>query len=179
MVIGARADAAGLVANESPSRTEGSGTFRLATFNVRSGRAGGLESALRAMDALGVDIGLFQETKLTKGIYTRNSSGYSVLASDAPSAWSGGVALFYRENDLFEVEEQKLWGPNVLSFELQTGEDRYFIVGAYIAPSEISALADVDKAWAQCPKECKPMLIGDLNVNLREPRNERDVAVAE
>ena len=81
-------------ANEPPSRTEGSGTFRLATYNVRSGRNGGLESALRAMDSLGVDIGLFQETKLTGDIYTRFSSGYSVIASDAPIAWSGEWLYF-------------------------------------------------------------------------------------
>jgi exonuclease III len=166
-------------ANEPPSRTEGSGTFRLATYNVRSGRNGGLESALRAMDSLGVDIGLFQETKLTGDIYTRFSSGYSVIASNAPSAWSGGVAFFYREHDSFEVEEQKIWGPNVLSFQMVTGRDRYFVVGAYISPTDLTALADVDKAWKQCPKGCKPMLLGDLNINLEYPRNERDVAVAE
>ena len=49
--------------NEPPSQTEGSGTFNLALYNVRSGRAGGLVSALRAIDLFGVDLGLFQETK--------------------------------------------------------------------------------------------------------------------
>ena len=76
MVPDARVDTAISGANEPLSRTERSGTFKVATYNVWSGQNGGLESALRAMDACGVDLGLFQETKLTKGIYTRNLSGY-------------------------------------------------------------------------------------------------------
>ena len=54
----------------SPSRTEGSGSVAFASFNIRSGRNGGLEAALRAMKQLGVDIGFLMETKLTGGIYT-------------------------------------------------------------------------------------------------------------
>ena len=115
-----------------PSRTGGSGTFRVAMYNVRSGRQGGLENALRAMDSLGVDLGVLQETKLTGGIYSKYSKGYNVLATDAPSAWKGGVALFWREGDLFEVEEQQNRGPNVITFELVTGKERFFVVGAYI-----------------------------------------------
>ncbi len=82
----------------SPSRTEGSGSVALALFNIRSGRNGGLEAALRAMDQLGVDIGFLMETKLTGGIYTRHSSGYDVLALNATSSSSGGIALFWRGN---------------------------------------------------------------------------------
>ena len=107
--------------NEPLSGTERSGNFRVGTYNIRSGRAGGMESALRAMDACGVDLGIFQETKLTDEYYTRNSSGYKVLATKAASAWSGGIALFYREHASFEVEEEKVWGQNVMSFELVLG----------------------------------------------------------
>ena len=76
-----------------PSRTEGSVTFCVAMYNVWSGQNGGLENALRAMDSLGVNLGVLQETKLTGSIYTQNSKGYNVLATGAPSAWQG-VALF-------------------------------------------------------------------------------------
>jgi hypothetical protein len=68
-----------------PSQTDGSGSISFASFNIRSGRNGGLEGALRAMDQLGVDIGFLLETKLTGGFYTRYSSRYSVLASTATS----------------------------------------------------------------------------------------------
>jgi len=129
---------------------------------------------------MGVDIGFVQETKLTGGIYTRRSCGYTILASDAPSAHQGGVALIYREqHDLYEVEETKVWHPNLLSFQLVTGVDRYFVVGCYIPPSDLSVLEHIQTAWEQCPKGYKPMLIGDLNINLDVPRDERDETIAE
>ena len=77
-----------------PSRPDGSGSISFASFNIRSGRNGGLEGALRAMDQLGVDIGFLLETKLTGGIYTRYSSGYSVLSLTATLVRQGGIALF-------------------------------------------------------------------------------------
>jgi hypothetical protein len=46
------------------------------------------------MEAMGVDLGVFLETKLMGGIHTQNLSGYSVVASNAPSAHQGGIALF-------------------------------------------------------------------------------------
>jgi hypothetical protein len=86
-----------------PSRPDGSGSVSFASFNIQSGHNGGLEGALRAMNQLGVDIGFLLETKLTGGIYTHYSSGYSVLPSTATSVWQGGIALFWRGNNLHEV----------------------------------------------------------------------------
>jgi hypothetical protein len=82
------------VTGASPSRPDGSGSIAFALFNIRSGHNGGLEEALRAMDQLGVDIGILVEIKLAGGFYTCYSSGYSVLASPATSVWQGGIALF-------------------------------------------------------------------------------------
>ena len=130
-----------------------------------------MASALRAMAALGVDVGVFQETKVTNGIYARSGSGYSVFATDANSAWQGGVALFWREHDLFVVEEQQAWGPNVISWHMVTGRERFYCIGAYIPPTDLSALEYIDKAWKACPKHCKPMLMGDLNIDLEYPWN--------
>lgn len=163
----------------SPSRTEGSGSVALALFNIRSGRNGGLEAALRAMNQLGVDIGFLMETKLTGGIYTRHSSGYDVLASTATSSSSGGIALFWRGNISYEVEETRIWGPNVISLHLMMGSIRFFVVGCYIPPNDLEALACVDKAWRECPTGAHPILVGDLNVNLRAPRTEREEMIAE
>ena len=67
--------------HEPPSRTDGRGTFSLATWNIRSGRKNGLETALRAMRSMGVDIGFLQETKLTGGIYTRQYAEYKIFAT--------------------------------------------------------------------------------------------------
>jgi hypothetical protein len=99
-----------------PSRPDGSGSVLFASFNIRSGCNGGLEGALRAMDQLGVDIGFLLETKLTWGIYTHYSSGYSVLASTATSVRQGGIALFWRGNNLYKVKETRIWGRTSLAY---------------------------------------------------------------
>jgi hypothetical protein len=88
-----------------PSRPDGSGSVALASFNIQSGRNGGIEAALRAMEQMGIDIGFLLETKLMGRIYTRHSLGYDVLASNATLSSSGGIALFWRGNILYEVKE--------------------------------------------------------------------------
>ena len=54
------------------------------TYNIRNGRNGGLGSALRGMSQANMDLGIFQETKCTDGIYTRELAGYRIVATDAP-----------------------------------------------------------------------------------------------
>ena len=80
-----------------------------------------MESALQGMAQANIDLGVFQETKCTDEIYTRESAGYRVIATDALSRHRGGVALFYRPSPLFAVEAVREYGPNVLSFEVATG----------------------------------------------------------
>ena len=73
-------------------------------YTIRNGRNGGLESALRGMSQANMDLGVFQETNLTKRIYMRESSGYKVVATEATSAHIGGVSVFYRAAEHFFVE---------------------------------------------------------------------------
>ena len=165
-------------APHTPSRADGSGSIAIATYNIRSGRNGGLESALRAMEGIGADLGILMETKVTDGIYTQNSIGYSVVASNAPSAHQGGIALFWRPNKSYEVEDWRIRGPNVLTFVLVTGGCRFFAVGCYIPPNDLSTLTTIEQAWNECPNRHTPLLLGDLNVNLLSPRDERDEQIA-
>ena len=137
--------------------------------------------ALRAMEKLGVDVGVFQETKITGGIYPRTGFGYSVLAMDAPSRWCGGVALFWRDCMRCAVEEQRVWGPNVVTCQLVTGRGRFYCIGAYCPPSDVEnkTLRDIQRTWVKCPKGSQPILLGDLNANIQLPQSERDIAIAE
>ena len=75
-----------------------------------------------------MDLGIFQETKCTDGIYTRKLAGYSFFATDAPSRHRGGVAFFYRPSPHFEVEAVRQFGPNVVAFQLETGARRWYII---------------------------------------------------
>ena len=65
--------------------TSGKVLIRFGTYNIRNGRNGGLEAALRGVSHTNMDLGILKETKLTDGIYTRGSAGYSVVATDMPS----------------------------------------------------------------------------------------------
>ena len=49
--------------------------IKFGTYNIRNGRNGGLEAALWGMAQANIDLGIFQETKCTDGVYTRASAG--------------------------------------------------------------------------------------------------------
>ena len=166
-------------ASRPPSQSDGSGSIPVASWNIHNGHSGGLESALRAMEALGVDIGILLETKVTGRIYTRFSSGYSVVASDAASAHQGGIALFWRPNKSYEVKDWRVRDPNVLLFVIVTGGQRFYAVGCYIPPNNLSTLTTIIQAWNKCPSGHTPILLGNLNVNLRAPGDNRDDQIAE
>ena len=95
-----------------------------------------MESALQGMSQANMDLGILQETKITNGVYTRGSAGYKVIATDAPIRHRSGVALFYRLTPHFVVEAVERCGPNVMVCQVATGERRWHIVGAYIAPED-------------------------------------------
>ena len=78
--------------------------IRFGTYNIRNGRNGGLGSALRGMSQANMDLGIFQDTKFTDGIYTCGLAGYSVVTTDALSRHRGRVAVFHRPASHFAVE---------------------------------------------------------------------------
>jgi hypothetical protein len=68
----------------------------------------------------------------------------------------------------------------MLGFELVTGKTLFYDVGAYLPPSDPgTALMHVEQAWKECPNGCEPILLGNLNVNILFPHDERQDAVAE
>ena len=62
----------------------------------------------------------------------------------------------------------------MISFHLVTGVDRYYVVGCYIPPSNLLGLQAAQEAWQNCPDNCSLLLIGNLNVNLDFPWDDRD-----
>ena len=59
--------------------------IRLGTYNTRNICNGGMESELRGTSQANMDLGIFQETKVTDGIYTRGLYGYIIVATEAHS----------------------------------------------------------------------------------------------
>ena len=65
-----------------------------------------------------MDLGIFQEMKFTAGIYTREYSGYRVVALEQQ----------------LSVEALLLHGANALRFQLASGGQWWYVVGYYLAP---------------------------------------------
>ena len=101
-----------------------------------NGQNGGLESALRGTRQEYVDVGVFQEIKLTEGIYTRFSARYKVVATLAPRQHQGSVAIFYQDSPVFAVEVIHQIGTNVIACQMETGEKHWYIVGCYLTPGD-------------------------------------------
>ena len=125
--------------------------------------------AIEAIEAMGIHLCLFTETKLDDDIYTRSCKGYRVVATRAVSSRQGGVALVYRENSFFQVEAIQCHGPNVMGWELVTGDRRYPMCGVYIPPADVTTLDQVRGYLNSLPARAEPLLLGDLNVDLSSP----------
>ncbi len=134
---------------------------------------------MRAMKLMGVDCGILLETKLTKEVYSCWSSGYSVQSTHVPSKWHGGISLFWRASEMYEVEEVEIRGPNVLTFQLVLGATRWYVIGCYIPPNKLTTLTHVKQVWQACPKGCLPIMLSDLNINPAAQHDKRGEMIAE
>lgn len=92
----------------------------VAMNNIWISHQGDLESTLSTMEQLHINVGLFMEAKLMKGMHTRFSSGYLVDHQMLQVPCRGGD-LFLRTMDQFQVEEVKVQSLNVISFYLVMG----------------------------------------------------------
>ena len=83
---------------------------------------GALELALREVDQYNLDLGVFQDTKVTDGIHMRASAVYCVFVTNTLSRnRRGGVAIFYQDAPHFKVKALQLHGPNMLGSKVASG----------------------------------------------------------
>jgi hypothetical protein len=117
---------------------------------------------------------------LTNNRYPKTISGYPVILSKVASPQQGGVALLWEEGHQdFEVEAVTIASPNLLTFQLVTGEEHYFVMGVYIPPADTMGVDDLRVAWAARPTNCKPLLLGDLYISSRTPQTEWEEIIAD
>ena len=151
--------------------------IRIATYNLQSGRGGRLESAIRSIAQMNVDLCFFTEAKLTDGIYTRRNRGYTVHATNAMSNQQGGVALVFRASSYWQVESIREFGPNVISCRLVTGRRTIGLIGAYVPPNDLDTMQYVHQA-VDFLEGNSVVLLGDLNVELEVPRGDQALSIA-
>jgi hypothetical protein len=84
-----------------------------------------LAAAAKGLRQMGVSCAVLTETKLTDDRYLKFVLGYQVILLKAASPHQGGVALLWREleDQGFLVEAVHITSPNILTFQLVTGED--------------------------------------------------------
>ncbi len=111
-------------------------------------------------------------------MYSRRCSGCNVQSTHAPSKWQEWISLFWWTSETYEIEEVELHGPNMLSFQLVPGATRWYIMGCYIPPTNLTTLMHIKQVWLACMKGCLPILLGDLNVNLAAPCNDCNDTIA-
>ena len=71
------------------------------------------------------------------------------------------------------MEGFQKFGPNVVGFQLLTGEWQWYIVGCYLFPDDTSTIKSFVAAFKELPLGAKLLVAGDLNVNLADPEGDR------
>jgi hypothetical protein len=161
--------------SSAPPSPGGSRAFTLAAWNIRCGRNSGLSSVAKGLAQMSVGLAVLIETKVTDDCHPCLASGYKILASKATSHNQGGIALLWKENHGgYEVESANIITPNLLTFQLITGDAQFHCMGIYVPPTDTVGVEDLRAAWEACPAGCTPIVLGDLNINFRDPRNKRE-----
>jgi hypothetical protein len=124
---------------------------------------------------MGVGLAILSETKLSDDYHPCPTSGYMILASKATSHNQGGIALLWKENHLgYEVDWACIVMPSLLTFHLITGNEKFYCMSIYIPPIDTMGVDDLRASWEACPAGSIRIVLGDLNIDLRDPRNKQE-----
>jgi hypothetical protein len=163
-----------LVSLASPQLGD-SRTFLLATWNIRCGQNTRLTSAAKGLVQMGVNCAVLSKMRVTKDKYPRLALGFKVILSKATSHSQGGITLLWNEGHAsFEVEVVNIVTPNLLSLQLVTGYEQFYMMVIYIPPNNTLGVDTLCVAWALCPADCIPLVLGNLNINFEQPRDMRE-----
>jgi hypothetical protein len=102
-----------------------------------------------------------------------------LIKRNEPTTRGGGALLWEEGHKDFEFNAVNIVSLNPLMFQLVTGEDRYFVMGAHIPPANMMGVDDLPNAWAARPTNNKPLLLGDLNIDFRTLRTKREEIIAD
>ena len=103
---------------------------------------------------MGVGCALLTEVKLT---HTTNTLGTYRIPTSSPrrrqAIIRGGVALLWKEGDnLPGVEAARIMTPNLLTFQLVTDIEQFYVMGIYIPPNDSSGVDDLSGGLELVPR---------------------------
>ncbi len=79
--------------------------------------------------------------KITDDQYPKLTSGFKVILLKATTNKQGGIALVWKEcHSSFEVEVACVVTPNLLTFQLIMGYERFYVMGIYILPNNTTGM---------------------------------------
>jgi hypothetical protein len=160
--------------------TKGTKPFSMATWNICCGRGTGMAAAAIGLVHMEVGVAVLTKRKVTYNWYSKSLSGYRVLVLKAASQHQGGIGLIWREDhNGFEVEAVRPLTPNLMSFPLVTGNERFYVMGIYIPPNCTLGVDDLRVAWEACPANCTPLVVRDLNIWFEVPADKRADAIVD
>jgi hypothetical protein len=87
--------------------------------------------------------------------------------------------MWKESHQFFEVEAATAVTPNLLTFQLVTGYERFYVMGIYILPNDTTGVDALWMVWAACCADCTPLIMGDLNINFEHPRYMREEDIAD
>ena len=80
--------------------------------------------------------------------------------------YSDGVAVFYRAVYHFSITSLQTYGENVVSFQMASGDRRWYIVACQLAPDNASTKEDGVAAIGKRPRRAALLVVGDFNTDL-------------
>jgi hypothetical protein len=96
--------------------------------------------------------------------------GYKVISLKATRHKQGRIALIWKEGHCsFEVEAAHIATPNLLTFQLVTRYEGFYVMGIYIPTNNTTGGDVIWAAWYACPDGCVLIIMGDFNANFEHP----------
>jgi hypothetical protein len=152
--------------------------FSIATWNIRCSQNHVLASVAKGFVLMGIGAAILIEIKVRDNQYPKLVLGYTVIALKATSHKQGGVALVWKEgHSFFKVEAACIVTPNLLTFQLVTGYERFYVMGIYNPPNNTTGVDALQAAWHACPDGCALIVMWNLNINFEHPHDKREKAI--
>jgi hypothetical protein len=128
---------------------------------------------------MGIGTAILTEMKITDDWYPKLTLGYKVISLKAMTNKQGGIALVWKEgHSSFEVEAARMVTPNLLTFQLVTGYERFYVMVIYTPPNNTTGVDALRAEWNAYPDSCTPIIMGDLNISSEHPCDKREEAIA-
>ena len=124
------------------------------TLNICDVQVFGLAQAIRVVERGGFDVMLLTETKISTMAYFQNRLGYEVTCLTAQPSRAGGaqngVIIVRKERSVrWGIESTHYHGPDMVSCDIVTGLTRTPVVSAYLPPSTLEHLTDLEEDLKQ------------------------------